>query len=206
MFTSTVWTSFSMILFWPVIATTLFDRDDLNLTKMIEMLLSAFVHSMVIMTVAVVSVGDLDIGATGSYYSFSFMIFSWVVVTMNYRAIFITTTYNWVFVASLVASFATYLLFAIVYCQLPSFFPEVYQMLYHVMQKPIFWTGGFVVPLLAMMIDIFKAYLMLEFFPDTRDLILESSVKGELSTQMRRVKSDAGFGCFGKSTLNASVN
>ncbi|CAK9018579.1 unnamed protein product [Durusdinium trenchii] len=210
MFTSTVWTSFSMILFWPVIATTLFDRDvtdaqavkypalyetgrlglDLNLTKMIEMLLSAFVHSMVIMTVAVVSVGDLDIGATGSYYSFSFMIFSWVVVTMNYRAIFITTTYNWVFVASLVASFATYLLFAIVYCQLPSFFPEVYQMLYHVMQKPIFWTGGFVVPLLAMMIDIFKAYLMLEFFPDTRDLILESSVKGELSTQMRRVKSE----------------
>ena len=27
MFTSTVWTSFSMILFWPVIATGLFDRD-----------------------------------------------------------------------------------------------------------------------------------------------------------------------------------
>ena len=28
--------------------------------------------------VAVVSMGDLDIGATGSYYSFSFMVFSWV--------------------------------------------------------------------------------------------------------------------------------
>ena len=60
-----------MILFWPVIATGLFDRDvtdaqavrypnlyetgrlglDLNVTKMIEMLLSAFVHSLVIMTV-----------------------------------------------------------------------------------------------------------------------------------------------------------
>ena len=25
-----------------------------------------------------VSMGDLDIGATGSYYSFSFMVFSWV--------------------------------------------------------------------------------------------------------------------------------
>ena len=32
--------------------------------------------------VAVVSVGDLDIGATGSYYSFSFMIFSWVLWLM----------------------------------------------------------------------------------------------------------------------------
>lgn len=31
--------------------------------------------------VAVVSVGDLDIGATGSYYSFSFMIFSWATWT-----------------------------------------------------------------------------------------------------------------------------
>lgn len=29
-----------------------------------------------------VSVGDLDIGATGSYYSFSFMIFSWVLWLM----------------------------------------------------------------------------------------------------------------------------
>lgn len=32
-----------------------------------------------------------------------------VVLTMNYRATFITTTYNWVFVASLAVSFATYL-------------------------------------------------------------------------------------------------
>ena len=30
---------------------------------------------------------------------------------------------------------------------------------------------------------------MLEFFPDNRDLILERSVKGELSGQLRKVKS-----------------
>jgi len=210
MFTSTVWTSFSMILFWPVIATGLFDRDvtdeqavkypalyetgrlglDLNVTKMIEMLLSAIVHSLVIMTVAVVSMGDLDIGATGSYYSFSFMVFSWVVLTMNYRATFITTTYNWVFVASLAVSFATYLLFVVLYSDLPSFFPEVYGLAFHVMQKPLFWMGTLAVPLLAMMIDMFKAYLMLEFFPDNRDLILERSVKGGLSGQLRKVKSE----------------
>lgn len=210
MFTSTVWTSFSMILFWPIIATGLFDRDvtdeqairfpalyetgrlglDLNLSKMIEMLLSAFVHSLVIMTVAVVSVGDLDIGATGSYYSFSFMIFSWVVLTMNYRATFITTTYNWVFVASLGVSFFTYVLFVVLYSDLPSFFPEVYGLAFHVTQRPLFWMGTLAVPLLATMIDMFKAYLMLEFFPDTRDLILERSVKGGLSGQLRKVKSE----------------
>ena len=32
---------------------------------------------------------------------------------------------------------------------------------------------------------------MLEFFPDTRDLILERSVKGGLSGQLRKVKSEA---------------
>ena len=145
MFTSTVWTSFSMILFWPIIATGISDRDvtakqavehpslyetgrlglDLNITKMVEMLLSAFVHSFVIMTIAVVAVMDLDVAATGSYYSFGFMVFSWVVLTMNYRATFITTTYNFVFLAALAVSFLTYLLFACVYCSLPSMFPEV---------------------------------------------------------------------------------
>eukprot|EP00438_Fugacium_kawagutii_P035118 Skav218758 [mRNA] locus=scaffold1372:94796:116532:- [translate_table: standard] len=211
MFTSTVWTSFSMILFWPVIATGIFDRDvtaaqalrypalyetgrlglDLNLAKMVEMLLSAFVHSLVIMTVAVVSFGDLDIGATGSYYSFSFMIFAWLILTMNYRITFITTTYNWVFLAALLVSFATFALFVVLYSDLPNLFPEVYGLAFHVMQKPLFWMGTLAVPLLAMMIDMFKAYLMLEFFPDTRDLILENSVKGELSGPLRKVKSAA---------------
>ena len=93
---------------------------------MVEMLLSAFVHSFVIMTIAVVAVMDLDVAATGSYYSFGFMVFSWVVLTMNYRATFITTTYNFVFLAALAVSFLTYLLFACVYCSLPSMFPEVH--------------------------------------------------------------------------------
>ena len=91
----------------------------------VEMLLSAFVHSFVIMTIAVVAVMDLDVAATGSYYSFGFMVFSWVVLTMNYRATFITTTYNWVFLAALGVSFVSYLLFALVYCNLPTIFPEV---------------------------------------------------------------------------------
>ncbi|CAJ1432175.1 unnamed protein product [Effrenium voratum] len=206
MFTSTVWTSFSMILFFPIIATGIFDRDvtdlqaveypalyetgrkglDLNLMKMIEMLLSAFVHSFVIMTVAVISFGDLDIGATGSYYSFSFMIFTWVVLTMNYRATFITTTINWIFLAALAVSFATYLLFAVVYTNVPMIFPEVYGLLMHVFGQSTFWMGSVAVPTLAMIIDIFKAYLMLEFYPDARDLILERSVKGSLSSSSLR--------------------
>ena len=36
---------------------------------------------------------------------------------------------------------------------------------------------------------VWEAYLMLEFFPDNRDLILERSVKGGLSGQLRKVKS-----------------
>ncbi|CAE7251714.1 putative phospholipid-transporting ATPase DRS2 [Symbiodinium microadriaticum] len=210
MFTSTVWTSFSMILFWPIIATGISDRDvtakqavehpslyetgrlglDLNITKMVEMLLSAFVHSFVIMTIAVVAVMDLDVAATGSYYSFGFMVFSWVVLTMNYRATFITTTYNFVFLAALAVSFLTYLLFACVYCSLPSMFPEVYGTFQHVVRNPVFWMGSFAVPLLAVMIDMFKAYLMLEFFPDQRDLILEQSLQGKLSDIFRDTKHD----------------
>ncbi|CAE7514855.1 unnamed protein product, partial [Symbiodinium pilosum] len=210
MFTSTVWTSFSMVLFWPIIATGISDRDvtdkqavehpslyetgrlglDLNITKMVEMLLSAFVHSFVIMTIAVVAVMDLDVAATGSYYSFGFMVFSWVVLTMNYRATFITTTYNSVFAAALAVSFISYLLFAFVYCNLPSVFPEVYGIFRHVVRNPVFWMGSLAVPLLAVMIDMFKAYLVLEFFPDKRDLILEVSLQGKLSDIFRHPAGD----------------
>eukprot|EP00931_Biecheleriopsis_adriatica_P049981 TRINITY_DN28922_c0_g1_i1.p1 TRINITY_DN28922_c0_g1~~TRINITY_DN28922_c0_g1_i1.p1 ORF type:complete len:1537 (-),score=281.76 TRINITY_DN28922_c0_g1_i1:177-4787(-) len=198
MFTSAVWTSFNLILFFPIIATGVFDRDvtakqamklpglyetgrlgvDLNLVKMIEMLLSALVHSFVLMTVAVVAVGDVDVAATGNYYSFGFMVFTWLIITMNYRAVFITTTYNWVFVAGILSSLALYVLFLLVYCNLPSIFPEVYHTMNQVLVTPLFWIGSLTVPLLAMMIDMFKAYLVLEFLPNRGDLILERSVLG----------------------------
>merc|ERR1712045_309955 len=42
-----------------------------------------------------------------------------------------------------------------------------------IFSTPVFWLGCVVAPALAMAVDISKAYWLLAFFPDKRDLILE---------------------------------
>jgi len=53
----------------------------------------------------------------------------------------------------------------------------------HMFRTPVFWIGCLVAPALAMAMDICKAYLLLEFFPDKRDIILKGqALKGHSSS------------------------
>jgi len=193
MFTSLVWTSFNVILGFPIIATGIFDRDvsarealqnpslyetgrlglDLNLAKMTEMLLSALVHSLILFWVMMLAFSPMQCTTIGDYYSFGTVIYTWLIIAMNYRVIFITTTMNWLFAAAVVSSFLMYALFMIVYCTWDWLEPFMYMVIFQVCKEPLFWVGAFSIPALAMALDIFKAYFVLEFLPDRRDLALE---------------------------------
>lgn len=193
MFEGMVWTSFNVILFWPIIATGMFDRDvadekaldnpalyengrlglDLNVARMVEMLLSALVHSLILFMVMMLAFDNMDTMHSNDYYSFGTSVFTWLVVTMNYRVVFVTSTVNWVFVAAIASSFATYVLFLAVYCRSGWLSPWMYNVDVQMVQEPLFWIGLLAVPALAIMVDSFKAFLILEFLPDRRGLALE---------------------------------
>jgi len=193
MFEGMVWTSFNVILFWPIIATGVFDRDvsdqqalnnallyqngrlglDLNLKRMVEMLLSALVHSLILFMVMMLAFDKMDTMHANDYYSFGTSVFTWLVFAMNYRVIFVTSTINIVFVAALASSFGVYILFLAVYCRSEWLSPWMYNVDVEMMQEPLFWIGLLAVPALAIMVDSFKALLILEFLPDRRGLALE---------------------------------
>jgi len=99
---------------------------------------------------------------------------------MNYRVTFITTTMNWVVLGAVISSFALYIIGLGVYCQMDTFDPYMYGVAGVIATTPLFWVGALVVPLMAMMLDSFKAYLMLSFLPNRSDLILELASEGKL--------------------------
>jgi len=193
MFDGYVWTSFNVILFFPIIATGVFDRDvedhhalrypklyengrlglDLNMVKMTEMLLSSLVHSLIIFGVMWYAFDTMDTMHANDYYGFGTSVFTWLIVAMNYRVVFITTTINWVFAASVLVSFGTLAMFLGIYCRVQWLSPWMYNVDIHMVQDPLFWIGLLAVPGLAIMVDSFKAWLLLEFLPDRKGLVLE---------------------------------
>jgi len=101
-----------------------------------------------------------------------------LVVGMNYRAAFATSTWNWMSVACVVASFLTYVLFLGVYCS-TKINPPMYGVALKIAAEPIFWFGMLIVPTLAMVLDIFKTFLQLEFMPDDADMVQETAAMSQ---------------------------
>eukprot|EP00405_Crypthecodinium_cohnii_P042710 CAMPEP_0206559476 /NCGR_PEP_ID=MMETSP0325_2-20121206/20417_1 /ASSEMBLY_ACC=CAM_ASM_000347 /TAXON_ID=2866 /ORGANISM="Crypthecodinium cohnii, Strain Seligo" /LENGTH=944 /DNA_ID=CAMNT_0054060985 /DNA_START=14 /DNA_END=2849 /DNA_ORIENTATION=- len=195
MFDGYVWTSFNVILFAPIIATGVFDRDvsdvhalsypnlyesgrlglDLNFVRMTEMLASSLVHSLIIFVVMWYAFDSVDTMHANDYYGFGTSVFTWLICAMNYRIVFITTTINWVFIGAVLFSFATFAMFLGIYCRWEWLSPFMYNVDIHMVQDPLFWIGLLAVPSLAIMVDIFKAWLILEFLPDRRGLAAAAS-------------------------------
>jgi len=207
MFEDMVRASYNVVLSFPIIATGVFDRDvsalealehpelyetgrkglDLNSLKLVETLLSAFVHSVAILVVLVLAFTHFSYAGVGDYYSFNTAVFTWLIIAMNYRVAFLTTTWNWIVVAAQVVSFLMYVIFLVFLCMVdwgPHFGqPWMYWVPVRIMSLPLFWALAGAVPALAMVIDTFKAYLVLEFRPDKRDLVLELAQAGQLPLQ-----------------------
>merc|ERR1712226_567198 len=134
----------------------------------------------------------MDISAVGDYYTFGTAVYSWLIIAMNYRVAFITTTWNWISVATIAASLAMYIFFITVYCLWEWFDPHMYMVASHMVGNSIFWLGALAVPGIAMIGDIFKAYLMHEFFPNRVDLVLECAQADKLGDEQVMAEISAG--------------
>ncbi|CAJ1416452.1 unnamed protein product [Effrenium voratum] len=135
LFEDMVRASYNFVLAAPIITTGVFDQDvtedqvladprlyisgreglDLNAVKLVEMLLSAAVHSCVIGYVMLLVFRDMSILDAGDFYTFGTTVFSVLVISMNYRAAFVTRTWNWVTIAGQAFSFLIYVVFLVVY-------------------------------------------------------------------------------------------
>eukprot|EP00928_Gymnodinium_smaydae_P062190 TRINITY_DN4610_c0_g1_i1.p1 TRINITY_DN4610_c0_g1~~TRINITY_DN4610_c0_g1_i1.p1 ORF type:complete len:1745 (+),score=408.37 TRINITY_DN4610_c0_g1_i1:493-5235(+) len=205
LFEDMVWNSFNAILTFPIVATGIFDRDvdaeqaidipelyvtgrlgtDLNQMKMVETMLSALVHSLIILLVMLFAFHGLDVAQVGDYYTFGTSVYSWLIISMNYRVAFITTTWNWMSVCAWFSTFIFYIVFIVAYSMQSTVDPFMYGVWQNMTSAPLFWIGALAVPALAIMVDIFKAYLVLEFFPDRSHLILEAAQAGKLRAPKR---------------------
>lgn len=219
--------TFNFILSIPIIATGIFDCDvndqialehpalydvgrlgqDLSPWKMAECLLSAFVHSLVILCVSLLAFSGMDVHGAGDYYTFGTAMYTFLIIASNYRVAFITTTWNWLSVAALAASFLMYALCLIVYGSWKVVGgSELQSVPYYMASNGPFWVGACVVPALAMFVDVFAAFLCRELRPNSKDLILEGVRAGRvqkveatpLSPPVAKVltRSDTGFLSF----------
>jgi len=192
-FESTVWMSYNFLLSLPIICVGVFDRDltaeqaleypelygtgrlgiSLNIKKMTTTLLSALVHSLVISLVMMLAVNGLALRQAAGYYSFGTAVFSGLVISCNYRVALLTTTWNRLVVLAWCSTFVFYLAFVFVFGSMSSAVPYFYMVHERFLQQALFWVCMVSLPLLALMLDVVKAYVLKEFFPDQEDLILE---------------------------------
>jgi phospholipid-translocating P-type ATPase (flippase) len=185
--------SFNIVLALPIICVGVFEQDvseevalkypalyksgrlglDLNLRKMAEALLSAFLHAVILVKVLGAAMPGMNTDGLGGYYAFGTAAFSCLIMAMNYRAAFLTKTWTQTSVgAMLFGSFGLYIVFICVYGLVP--WTPMYLIPFKVASTPLFWLILIVVPLQAMTLDVLVAYVLKEFFPSEEDLLAET--------------------------------
>jgi phospholipid-transporting ATPase len=170
--------SFNFLCSLPIIATGCFDQDipdhvaltnpecyrvgsqglALNATKIVESLIGALTHSIVIMGVLIAAFPGMDIVGAGDYYTFGTAVYSCLLVDMNYRVVFLNYTHNQYTVGAVLASFVLYVVWLLGY-PCTSFIanlltPNMYMVPLHMVQNMIFPVCLIAVPALAMTIDM----------------------------------------------------
>jgi len=204
--------TFNVILSIPIIATGIFDRDvsdqtildhpelyesgrlgqELNPKRMAETLVSAVVHSLVILAITLLAFPGMDLKGAGDYYTFGTAVYTCLIILSNYRVAFLTITWNWFSVGSLALSFAMYAFFLAVYGALETLGPPMYSVPAHMASNLPFWLCAIAVPVLASFVDAFTSYVWLEFRPSRRDLIRESLTEGVVQNLIGEIKPPAG--------------
>jgi hypothetical protein len=108
----------------------------------------------------------------GGYYAFGLAAFSCLITAMNYRAAFLTLTWNWISLVSMFAgSFGLYCVFISIYGLLP--WTPMYMVPFKVFSTPLFWLIIIAVPLQTMAVDLLVSYILAEFFPTDVHLLSE---------------------------------
>jgi len=229
--------SFNFLCSFPIMATGCFDQDvqekvalthpelyvcgregkDLNPKKILQALLSAITHSLIILTMTALAFPSMDIHGAGDYYTFGTAVYTCLLVDMNYRCAFITSTHNKYTVGSICASFVLYVFYLYVYpCTrfiTDLLAPNMYMVPYHMASNPIFWLCLVAVPACAIMLDIFIVFCFQTFDePNAQvfnlvsdnegtDYNIVGSVPAEDKSKSRVGEGNIDLGDFAQQTL-----
>uniref|UniRef100_A0A7S1RD31 Phospholipid-transporting ATPase n=1 Tax=Alexandrium catenella TaxID=2925 RepID=A0A7S1RD31_ALECA len=205
--------TFNVILFLPIVATGIFDRDmedrialsrpelyengrlglELNRYKMCETVVSALLHSLGILAISTLAFSGMSLQQAGDYYTYGTAVYSLLIIASNYRVAFMTITWNWVSIAMQVISFGGYTIFLAIYGVWRTIEPPFFSVPYHMASNAPFWVCCFSVPALSLYFDTAIWYVWKELRPSRRDLLLEKQAAGLLG----KLNSGADAGCGG---------
>eukprot|EP00469_Lotharella_globosa_P019054 CAMPEP_0167813604 /NCGR_PEP_ID=MMETSP0112_2-20121227/1949_1 /TAXON_ID=91324 /ORGANISM="Lotharella globosa, Strain CCCM811" /LENGTH=1523 /DNA_ID=CAMNT_0007712711 /DNA_START=269 /DNA_END=4840 /DNA_ORIENTATION=+ len=194
LYDSWVYTSFNIHTMLPICAIGCLDQDvrsetvelfpalymtgrlnlDLNTRIIIQYILLAIVHSVIVVFWPYFSYFGLDQVDLGGLYVFGTLVFSCLVFTVQYRVMLITVTWTSITAIVLSVSFFLYFLFLLVYGVWYSLSWNFYWVPYKMMGSAIFWVVLFGVPATALYFDFVLHWVSREFFPTVMDFAVEA--------------------------------
>jgi phosphoserine phosphatase len=176
--------TFNVVTFIPTICTGIFDRDyeaelvlrtpelygigrlnqSLNTKEVIETMVSAFVHSLILLGVMRFAYEGLNMTSVGDVWTFGTCVFTCLMLQVVYRCVLITDAWNIYFWLGITfGCIFPYVVFLWVYCSFGEWnflnMMPMYHVSYHLAFNRLFWFCLFTVPALAATLDLFKRYL-----------------------------------------------
>lgn len=148
---------------------------DLRPQSMLETMLSALTHSMIIWGVMYYAFPAMDILGEGDYWSFCVATYSALMVCLVYRNMYLNTTWSALSLISVVAMVVGYLSFLFVYDNTST--KLSYKVPSHLAGNAVFWTCMFVVPALQLAVDLVVWHYYHETIRDDDDGSAELSEK-----------------------------
>ncbi|GAB5362728.1 hypothetical protein AAMO2058_000823000 [Amorphochlora amoebiformis] len=219
LYDSWVYTSFNIHTMLPICAIGCLDQDvrsetvelfpslymtgrlnlDLNPRVILQYILLAIVHSLIVVFWPYFSYFGLDQVDLGGLYVFGTLVFSCLVFTVQYRVMLITITWTSITAIVLAISFLMYFLFLLVYGVWYDLQWDFYWVPYQMLGSAIFWVVLFGVPATALYFDFVLHWVSREFFPTIMDFAVEADYlmnkakKGQLMKQLaKEVKAMTG--------------
>jgi len=212
---------YNFVLGPPIIATGIFDCDvteeealsmpqlyevsrrglDLHRLRIVEMLLSAGVHSVIISVTLWLAYPGFAAKDAADYYTFGTAAYCILIASMNYRAGFITRTWNVGVAVAHAMSWVGYVMFMALYCEVEPVSnlvqPWMYGVLARIVGCGLFWICVLAVPMFAMSLDGFKFHIMSEFFPE-RDILLREQAKKRVQAPRCGLRDSIEDTCGGR--------
>jgi len=202
--------SFNFILSFPILATGCFDRDvdeqvvlrtpalyevgrkglDLNPVRMMQNLLSAVMHSLVILFLCLLAAPSMDALGAGDLYTWGTAMYTLLIIDCIYRVAFLTITWNKYVV--ILISFATglYVAGCCFYGSITLGTSVMKSVTYKMAGNITFWICLVAMIAMVMVIDYFLAYLNVQFRPDLKDRVLEDpTLTDELHLAQKKEES-----------------
>jgi len=203
--------SFNIVTFIPTVATGIMDRDFeaevimeapelyvtgregqlFNVKTILETMLSALMHSLVLLAIMRFSYEGMDMSSIGDVYAYGTVTFTCLIVAVSYRLILITEAWNWMFWLSVVVGCGCFYVVLIVGVTsigkaVPIMaFPQMYMVAFNMVKTGIFWVCLFTVPALAMTMDLLKRYIW-QVSPLTKDMHVEKALQAAKDSVTRK--------------------